>query len=805
VPLLDGAGAPNGREPALAEPTAGASSRPREDVPLRADGVQLLGSVPGSGYRRPPALVRRSDGQTIQLTPLLYAVLEQVDGVRSWTEVAEAVGAAVRRPVTADDVRVLGDTKLRPLGLLRRGDGSEPEVKRSNPLLALRFRYVVSDPDVTRRVTAPFAVLFAPVVVAVLVLAFLIVCWWVLWREGLAAATHEAFDRPLLLLAVFAVTVVSAGFHEFGHAAAARYGGATPGAMGTGLYLVWPAFYTDVTDSYRLGRAGRVRTDLGGLYFNAIVAVAMFGAWWVTGYDAVLLIIATQVLQMVRQLVPLVRFDGYHVLADLTGVPDLYQRIRPTLVGLLPGHWNDPESRVLKPWARAVVTGWVVVVVPVLLLCLVTMVLTFPRVAGTAWASLRDQTDLLGVQVGEGDVAAVLVRVLSIVAIGLPVVSIAYIVGRIVRRVVATTWQRTDGRPVQRAAAGIVAAALVAGVAWAWWPADGTYRPIQAYERGSLRDAVDTVLPGVASRGLQEGRQGAGRAVWPADSPLPTADRPQLAVVMVPRTGGAPQGDGRAAAEPEPPTWVFPFDRPLPPGDGDNQAMAVNTTDGATRYDVAFALVWADDRAVTNANEAYALASCTGCRTVAVAFQVVLVVGQANVVVPENVAVAVNYACVQCVTQALATQLVVTLSGPLGEESMARLAALWEEIAAFGETIDDIPLSEVRSRLTEYEARILEVLGADPAARTPTGGTATSPPTPTTSGSSGGPSGSATSPVDGATATGGPTSATSPGTSSTPPTTSSGGSASPTTTPSTVAPAPTTTADDGVAESTPAP
>ena len=39
--------------------------------------------------------------------------------------------------------------------------------------------------------------------------------------------------------------------------------------MGTGLYLVWPAFYTDVTDSYRLGRAGRLRTDLGGLYFNA--------------------------------------------------------------------------------------------------------------------------------------------------------------------------------------------------------------------------------------------------------------------------------------------------------------------------------------------------------------------------------------------------------------------------------------------------------------------------------------------------------------------------------------------------------
>ena len=49
--------------------------------------------------------------------------------------------------------------------------------------------------------------------------------------------------------------------------------------MGAGLYLVWPAFYTDVTDSYRLDRGGRIRTDLGGLYFNAIVVVLTFG-WW---------------------------------------------------------------------------------------------------------------------------------------------------------------------------------------------------------------------------------------------------------------------------------------------------------------------------------------------------------------------------------------------------------------------------------------------------------------------------------------------------------------------------------------------
>ena len=123
--------------------------------------------------------------------------------------------------------------------------------------------------------------------------------------------------------------------------------------MGAGLYLVWPAFYTDVTDSYRLGRAGRLRIDLGGLYFNAIVAVAITGVWWATGWDALLLVVATQMLQMVRQLAPLVRFDGYHVLADLTGVPDLFSHIKPTLLGLLPDALGRPRAKQLKPWARA--------------------------------------------------------------------------------------------------------------------------------------------------------------------------------------------------------------------------------------------------------------------------------------------------------------------------------------------------------------------------------------------------------------------------------------------------------------------
>jgi len=673
-------------------------------VPARAQGIELVGELPGSGYRKAPSLVRRADGQTIQLTRLLYLVLEAIDGSRDHAQIAAVVSEKFGKTASAEDVAHLIETKLEPLGVLRQADGSEPEVNRSNPLLGLRFRYVVSDPEVTRRITAPFAALFAPVVVAVVSVAFVLAAGWVLFEKGLASAAHQAFDRPGLILLVFALTVLSAGFHEFGHAAACRYGGATPGAMGTGLYLVWPAFYTDVNNSYSLGRAGRVRVDLGGLYFNAIFALLMLGVWAVSGWDALLLVIATQVLQMVRQLAPLVRFDGYHILADLTGVPDLYAHIKPTLLGLLPNRWGKPEGKVLKPWAKAVVTIWVLVVVPLLLLSLVMMVLVLPRLLATAWDNLGQEWASLGDNLGAGDFLGVGVNVLSTLAICVPVFGIIYILARLVRRTTAKVWTATEDRPLRRRGAVILAALLVGALVWAWLP-HGQYRPIQPDERGTLLDGISLavaqtgIAPAQAPQ-LREGQVGASESVVAAPASLGTQDEPTLALILLPRDG----------ADDAPPAWVFPFNRPAGPAEGDNQALAINTEDGSTVYDVAFALVWADGTDAQQRNEAYALASCTDCRTVAVGFQVVLIVGQADVIVPQNIAAAVNYSCVECVTYALAKQLVLTLPGALSADARAEIDRLWAQLQEFGARIEDVPLSQIHAELNKFEQAIRSVV-----------------------------------------------------------------------------------------------
>ncbi|MFL6135943.1 MAG: hypothetical protein ACJ72A_24270, partial [Nocardioidaceae bacterium] len=460
------------------------------DAPARADDLLLLGTMVGSGYRTPPALVRRGDGQTLQLTPLLYQVLQAIDGRRTCGEIATEVREAMRRDVSPDMVATLVDKHLRPLGLLKLADGSEPPVKRSNPLLALKLKVAVTSPRATRRLTDPFRILFRPVAIWVVLLGFLAVTWWVFFHEGLAPATYDAFQRPHLLLLVFVVTVLSGGFHEFGHAAAARYGGADPGVIGAGVYLVWPAFYTDVTDSYRLGRPGRLRTDLGGLYFNAVVVVLTFVWWYITRWDALLLVVATQILQMVQQLMPMLRFDGYHVLADLTGVPDLYHRIRPTLLGLLPHRWSKPENHILKPWARVVITAWVLVTIPMMAFMLLAMVTSLPRVLGTAWAAAHVDAVAASDAWRSGGLLDATSEALQVLAVALPVLSGLLILGRIGRRWVAKLVRWSRGSGLRRAAAIGLAAAAVTALSWAWAPRPGNYRPITPGEKGLLTAVI---------------------------------------------------------------------------------------------------------------------------------------------------------------------------------------------------------------------------------------------------------------------------------------------------------------------------
>jgi putative peptide zinc metalloprotease protein len=104
------------------------------------------------------------------------------------------------------------------------------------------------------------------------------------------------------------------------------------------------------------------------------------------------------------------------------------------------------------------------------------------------------------------------------------------------------------------------------------------------------------------------------------------------------------------------------------PGDAraqDNAAVAINTKDGTSIFRVAFKIARVNKEIVDNSNAAAAWASCTECEAIAVAFQIVLIFSDPDVVTPENIALAVNWECTACVAFASAYQWVLTTDGPV--------------------------------------------------------------------------------------------------------------------------------------------
>ena len=659
----------------VSRPSPGGETLGADQVPARASGLELLGEMSHSGFRDPPRLARRGDGQVLQLTPLLYDVLRAVDGRSTLETIASTVSADGKR-LTPDDIAYLVTEKLRPLGVLRARDGSDPVVEKANPLLGLRWRFVVSNPSTTSAIARPFTWLFRPPVVAASLTAFAVAIWWVFFRHGVGTGLRNMLYDPRQFVLVVGLTALSAGFHELGHAAACRYGGATPGVMGAGLYLVWPAFYTDVTDSYRLDRRGRLRTDLGGLYFNCLFTVGTVALARLTRTESLLVLVPLQVLQMVHQLIPVLRFDGYHILADLTGVPDLYGRIRPTLRSALPGTATDERAAALRTGVRRTVTTWVVLVVPLLIFTIGSAAFALPRVLATAGDSIALRWEAVGAGWGRGNPFEVAAGLLSIAALILPIAGTILIVERIAVRAWRYLWNRFESGPA-RSALATAAVATVVLLSAALWP-HGNYRPLQSGER--LTAGELPVVRAVASRSL---------------TPI-FEDPPEVEGAGGRATGLTVEGD-------------------------DNLALAVNTQDGASVFRLAFAVRSIAGGVVDQTNTATALASCTACSTVALAFQVLLIFDDPSALTPENRATAINVACQACLTFAAATQIILGFDMPMAltEEGERRIAEVHQSLLSLEEradSLDETALAEAVATAKEEIVAILqeELVPVDP-------------------------------------------------------------------------------------------
>jgi putative peptide zinc metalloprotease protein len=209
----------------------------------------------------------------IQLPRLLFLLAASMDGQRGLAQLADVVSAKFGKLVTPEQVSYVIDNRLRPVGIVAADSqtfqvGVTPTMAvKPDPLLAFKFRIGVIPERLVWHIAELFSAMFWPPVILTTLTCFTTLDVVIIVQGALGQivpAARSLVYQPSLTLLVLALIFAAAAFHECGHVSACRYGSAKPGKMGFGLYLVWPALYSTVTDSYRLDRIGRLRTDLGG-------------------------------------------------------------------------------------------------------------------------------------------------------------------------------------------------------------------------------------------------------------------------------------------------------------------------------------------------------------------------------------------------------------------------------------------------------------------------------------------------------------------------------------------------------------
>jgi len=243
------------------------------------------------------------------------------------------------------------------------------------------------------------------------------------------------------------------------------------------------------------------------------------------------------VLQMetARQFLPFVRLDGYYVVSDLAGVPNLFAYIQPVLVTLLRRGDEDTQLTArrkldeLNPRARRLIKGWVYLTAPVLVVNGVVFLFLAPRLAGSVWASGAAQLRGMTTADGHFDLVRYLDGVVALVLLALPLVGMAYVFTRLARRMstnVATWWQ---ARPLATATASVALLTLVALQVAVEWP--DTFA--EAVQKAQVAQAIE------------DGHDGTGNTA-------------EVALPMTPAAEAAQVGPSDPPPESEPPGTEAP-------------------------------------------------------------------------------------------------------------------------------------------------------------------------------------------------------------------------------------------------------
>jgi putative peptide zinc metalloprotease protein len=330
-------------------------------------GGELL--VPGKPKLRSDIVITRHEGATnapfvakdprttqfFRFREAEHFIVNQLDGetpldvVRQKTE--ERFGATLSQETLTRFVRTLHEHGL--LETDRGPRGSRSRLKGS----PLYLRFKVLDPDrLLARMVKPTGPLFsAPFVALSLVLIAVAAATLASNTAEIGRGLARLLSVQWVLVAWILIVVVGA-VHELAHGLTCKRFGGEVHEIGIFFIYFNPAFYCDVSDAWLFPqKSRRLLVTLAGPYLELVLWALAVITWRVTDPNTLpnsmaLIVMATTGLKILLNLNPLLKLDGYYLLSDGLGIPNLRQRSFDYLRGSLArlGRRASPPATVTR-------------------------------------------------------------------------------------------------------------------------------------------------------------------------------------------------------------------------------------------------------------------------------------------------------------------------------------------------------------------------------------------------------------------------------------------------------------------------
>jgi multidrug resistance efflux pump len=183
------------------------------------------------------------------------------------------------------------------------------------------------------------------------------------WPE-ITRAFYGLFRLESVALAWCVMLAVIAA-HEFSHGLTCKYFGGRVREIGFLLIYFQPAFYCNVSDAWLFPeKYKRLWVTFAGAYFEVFLWGVATLVWRVTDPSTALnhlalVVTVTSAFKMFFNLNPLIKLDGYYLLADWLDIPNLRQRAFAYLGNQFKRLWTAPESRAgISPRERRIYLGY---------------------------------------------------------------------------------------------------------------------------------------------------------------------------------------------------------------------------------------------------------------------------------------------------------------------------------------------------------------------------------------------------------------------------------------------------------------